>query len=56
VRPYVLANPETQYRKNPLTYLNGRCWEDEIIEQQKTKQNGFHIEISEEGLENFLNG
>jgi hypothetical protein len=56
VRPYVLANPETQYRKNPLTYLNGRCWEDEIIENQKTKQNGFHIEISEEGLENFLNG
>lgn len=33
---YVKANSEVQYRKNPLTFLNGRCWEDEI--QQETKQ------------------
>jgi hypothetical protein len=32
---YVEATPNVQYRKNPLTYLNGRCWEDEAIHQQK---------------------
>jgi hypothetical protein len=26
---YVAATPEKRYRKNPLTYLNGRCWLDE---------------------------
>jgi hypothetical protein len=26
---YVLSTPEVRYRKNPLTYLNGECWEDE---------------------------
>jgi hypothetical protein len=26
---YVLATPERQYRKDPLTYLNGKCWLDE---------------------------
>lgn len=25
---YVSSTPDLQYRKNPLTYLNGRCWED----------------------------
>jgi hypothetical protein len=28
---YVLANPDIQYRKNPLTYLNGKCFNDELI-------------------------
>lgn len=27
---YVNQTPNIQYRKNPLTYLNGRCWEDEL--------------------------
>lgn len=31
---YVAANSDKQYRKNPLTYLNGQCWLDEIIERQ----------------------
>ena len=29
VPAYVAATPEKRYRKNPLTYLNGRCWLDE---------------------------
>jgi hypothetical protein len=29
VPTYVAATPEKRYRKNPLTYLNGRCWLDE---------------------------
>lgn len=30
VKFYVQANPDLQYRKNPLTYLNGKCFNDEI--------------------------
>lgn len=28
---YVLSTPDKQYRKHPLTYLNGECYNDEII-------------------------
>lgn len=28
---YKMAQPEKMYRKHPYTYLNNRCWEDEII-------------------------
>jgi hypothetical protein len=27
---YVASTPDEKYRKNPLTYLNGKNWEDEI--------------------------
>jgi hypothetical protein len=30
VNRYVGANPDIQYRKNPLTYLNGKCFNDEL--------------------------
>lgn len=28
---YVRATSDKNYRKDPLTYLNGECWNDEII-------------------------
>lgn len=28
---YVQSTPDVQYRKNPLTWLNGKCWNDEVI-------------------------
>lgn len=28
---YVASTPDKQFRKRPLTYLNGKCWNDEII-------------------------
>lgn len=31
VPQYVAATPDKKYRKDPQTYLNGKCWEDEII-------------------------
>ena len=37
VKEYVNANPDKKYRKNPLSYLNGECWNDEI---SKTQQKG----------------
>ena len=39
VHAYVAANNVKQYRKNPLTYLNGECWLDEIITQQPARNN-----------------
>ncbi len=36
VREYVESTPDIQYRKNPLTYLNGRHWEDELNLSEKT--------------------
>jgi uncharacterized protein YdaU (DUF1376 family) len=31
VPKYVASTPNEQYRKNPLTYLTGRCWLDEHL-------------------------
>jgi hypothetical protein len=33
---YVNSTPDIKYRKNPLTWLNGNCWEDEIINDVTT--------------------
>jgi flagellar hook protein FlgE len=30
VPAYVASKPDRQYRKNPLTWLNGECWQDEL--------------------------
>ena len=38
LQAYVDSTPDEQYRKNPLTYLNGECWNNEII-QRNGKQN-----------------
>lgn len=31
VPKYVASTPDIQYRKNPYRYLNGKCWNDEIL-------------------------
>ena len=31
VPEYVASTPNVQYRKNPFTYLNGKCWLDEHL-------------------------
>lgn len=36
---YVQSTPDIQYRKNPLTYLNGQCWKDEILQRIPAKLN-----------------
>lgn len=33
VPEYVASTPDSQYRKNPYTYLNGKCWRDQIIKK-----------------------
>lgn len=29
---YIASTPDVKYRKNPLTYLNGKHWQDEVID------------------------
>jgi hypothetical protein len=42
VSSYVHSTPEKQYRKHPLTWLNGKCWNDvEINEYAPTKERPF---------------
>lgn len=31
---YVASTPNSQYRKNPLTFFNARSWEDEALQQR----------------------
>lgn len=39
INRYVGANPDIQYRKNPLTYLNGKCYNDELPNYGKNQNN-----------------
>lgn len=35
---YLQSTPDKQYRKNPLTWLNGKCWNDEVQSNQSISQ------------------
>ena len=41
---YVASTEDKQFRKDPLTYLNGKCWNDEII----IRQNGNNKPTAEQ--------
>jgi hypothetical protein len=32
---YIKNTPDVKFRKNPLTWLNGKCWNDEILTTDK---------------------
>jgi regulator of replication initiation timing len=51
VEEYVLSTPDSQFRKNPLTWLNGKCWNDEIIVNTPKVKEPRHIYHY-----NFVNG
>jgi len=39
---YIYSTPDIQFRKNPLTWINGKCWEDiEINNNLPTKDKPF---------------
>ncbi len=45
---YIESTPDVKFRKNPLTYLNGKHWEDEIQNINKnTNQVKVHDPIVE---------
>ncbi len=37
-REYVKSTPDKSYRKHPATWLNGACWNDEVIKPMPTIQ------------------
>ena len=39
---YVKSNTDIQYRKNPFTWLNGKCWNDEISAPEEKIVYAFH--------------
>jgi hypothetical protein len=40
---YILSTPDVKYRKNPLTWLNGKCWDDEVQIQSNNQSNVLGI-------------
>lgn len=36
---YIASTPDIQYRKNPATWLNQKCWNDEIQTARKDRHN-----------------
>lgn len=48
---YVKKHPDEKFRKNPLTYLNGRCWEDEIEFEFYYDEKA--IKLNEKGMKMF---
>lgn len=47
---YKQFQPDKKYRKNPSTWLNGKCWEDEyeleVTQQNTLNENGENIRDS----------
>jgi len=41
---YVKSTPDKQYRKNPITWLNGKCWNDEIIQATNQAKSTYNVE------------
>ena len=37
VKDYVRSTPDVRFRKNPTTWINQRCWEDEMISPVKPR-------------------
>ena len=52
VKDYVISTPDVKYRKNPLTWLNRKCWEDDIVLENKPAGLTFE-QIKEEQRKNM---
>ena len=39
VSAYVRSTPDTQFRKNPATWINGKCWLDDIDKPKTNNKN-----------------
>ncbi len=50
INRYVGANPDIQYRKNPLTYLNGKCFNDELPGLGRNQNN--HLPLNDKPIIN----
>lgn len=48
---YIKSKPDVQYRKNPLTWLNGECWNDEVKLIEQSNVNNNVLFVTPEGIE-----
>ena len=48
---YIKSTPDPKFRKNPLTYLNNKTWEDEYTTKNQQQQLG---EIGQHQMFEFL--
>lgn len=46
---YIASTPDKKYRKDPYTYLNNKCWEDEIIVSNQEKASHFYEQARNHG-------
>jgi hypothetical protein len=56
---YVKNTPDSKYRKNPLSWLNGKCWNDELILNKKpngTTQQSTGNKFRDQVIQNARNG
>lgn len=53
---YVASTPDVKYRKNPTTYLNNECWNDEIIEHGKRDTKTDNLRSIAESIARTVNG
>ena len=51
LRKYIPSTPDQQYRKNPSTYLNQECWNDEVIQKPQPKPAGYQLLTNEHKTE-----
>lgn len=52
-RLYVQSTPNKKFRKNPSTWLNNQCWNDEVVVEQKQPQKlGFFTQLGMIGGQN----
>lgn len=40
---YLLKTPDVQFRKNPLTYINGKCWNDIDLNNPQLPINPYNL-------------
>jgi hypothetical protein len=57
---YISSTPDTKYRANPLTWINGKRWEDEIVYGKKkcyiTDVNGgYYNDLSQVEIDSLKN-
>lgn len=45
---YIEATPDIQYRRNPVTFLNNRSWENDLPAHHKKEQNSSYGSVSTE--------
>ena len=50
VQNYVQSTPDKTFRKHPTTYLNQKCFNDEIITRNTTSQSRISPKITDEQL------